>query len=390
MYQDKDRTFNERRFEYQEAPVARYDGDPNAYFGDHAGIIDSTGNGRYTFGSYIIDQSRPSGNYTGTELISAGFAMIELPIFRDLKFVGGARLETTDITVASQDSTLTPGVLDNNDLLPSINFIYQIEENTNLRLAYGKTLARPNFRELAPYRTFEFLGDYLFAGNADLERTQIDNFDIRIEWFLNPGEILAVSGFYKKFKNPIERTIDIETNNISYKNVDQGIVYGIELEARKALGELVEELRFFQVSANLSLVHSSVDIPANELATIQRFDPNAETTRPLFGQSPYIVNFEVSYVNPEMGTTAGVYVNTFGDRLSEVTLGANPDVYERSRTTVDVVASQKIWRGLSMKVAAKNLLDSDLRKSIEYKGQDYLYSGYRLGRTFSFGFSYSL
>ena len=384
----KDREFNERRFEYQQNdPRAQFTGDFDYFFNELVGIYDSS---RNTFGYHISDESRTSSNYTGDETITAGFFMVELPILSNLRFVGGARLETTDIEVLSADTSQQAGILDESDLLPSVNFIYQFNQNTNLRMAYGRTLARPNFRELAPYRTFEFLGDYLFAGNANLKRTLIDNFDVRLEWFLNPGEILAVSGFYKEFENPIERTIDIETNNISYKNVDQGKVYGIELEARKNLYQVWEELKFFQVAANFSLVRSVVDIPANELELIQRFDESAETTRPLFGQSPYILNFELSYINPDMGTTAGLFLNTFGDRLSEVTLGATPDVFESGRTTVDIIVSQEIFGGLKGKFSAKNLLDAEFKRIVEFKDTEYVYNGYGLGQTFSLGFSYSI
>ena len=125
--------------------------------------------------------------------------MIELPLSSQLKVIGGARFEATRMNVISQDSTLDPGKLNVDDWLPSVNLVYQLMPNMNARAAFGKTLARPLFREKAPgYVSFDFVGGFLFIGNGELQRTLIDNYDLRWEWFTRPGEIIAVSGFYKK------------------------------------------------------------------------------------------------------------------------------------------------------------------------------------------------
>jgi TonB-dependent receptor len=388
-YIDVDRDFNERRFELRSSR-SNYLGDEEEFFVDQTGIIDST-NGRYLFGNYIFDASTPRSNYTGEQTISAGYAMIELPIFRDLKFIGGARYETTKMNVLSQDTTEEAGKLDNKDLLPSVNLVYQLSPTMNFRVSYGKTLARPSFRELAPFRSFEFLGDFQFIGNPNLERTLIDNFDFRWEWFTRPGELYAFSFFYKKFKNPIERAFNPTTELVNYKNVDEGITYGAEFEIRHRLDVIHSYLSDFSVNANLSLIHSEVDIPTEEYETlILPFDPNAETTRPLFGQSPYLVNFELSYINIESGTTASIFYNVFGKRLSEVTLGVTPDVYEQSREILDFTLSQQIGYGFKVKFSAKNILDSKIKKSIEFKDKEFIYHQYSTGRNFSLGVSFSI
>ena len=67
----------------------------------------------------------------------------------------------------------------------------------NLRASYGRTLDRPTFRELAPFASFSFVGGFTFIGNAELERTMINNCDLRWEHFGNPGELYAASVFYK-------------------------------------------------------------------------------------------------------------------------------------------------------------------------------------------------
>ena len=118
-----------------------------------------------------------SNNYDGDETITAAYAMIELPLSAQVRFVGGARYETTKMTINSLDTTVAK--LDVKDWLPAVSVIYQLSADINLRFAYGKTLARPTLRELSPLRTYEFMGDFLVSGNTGLQRSLIDNIDLR-------------------------------------------------------------------------------------------------------------------------------------------------------------------------------------------------------------------
>src|SRR5690606_36660033 len=133
------------------------------------------------------------------------------------------------------------------DILPSLVLIYSLSENVNLRAAATRTIARPTFRELAPYISFDFVGDNLFRGNAQLNRTLITNYDLRYEWYPSPGEIVTVSGFYKILQDPLERVIrfDISEKAESIQNVEQGTVLGIEFEFRKNLGTFWKPLSNF-------------------------------------------------------------------------------------------------------------------------------------------------
>jgi len=120
-----------------------------------------------------------------------------VPITEKLKFVGGVRLEHTDIFVVSADTTREAGAIDKLDILPSANFIYALNDEMNIRASYSNTIARPNMREIAPFESFDPLTNTIYLGNPNLNRTKVQNFDARWEWFLKPGELIAVSGYYK-------------------------------------------------------------------------------------------------------------------------------------------------------------------------------------------------
>jgi outer membrane receptor protein involved in Fe transport len=267
----------------------------------------------------------------------------------------------------------------------------------NLRAAFTNTLARPTFRELAPYLSFEFVGDFLYVGNPNLKRTLIQNYDLRWEWFMNPGELLAFSGFYKKFENPIESYIDptfSDDNTLrSVKNVDEALVYGLEFELRKGLGFIDPLLNNFKIGSNLSLVKSIVDVPQEELdEKIFNGDPDPDETRPFIGQSPYLFNINLTYDNYESSTSAGVFYTLFGDRLYVTGRHATPDVYERGYGTLDFKVTQGIFDNFEVALSAKNLLDPEQRFTYHLDNgvvdEEFNYSAYNLGRTFSISISY--
>lgn len=115
--------------------------------------------------------------------------------------------------------------------------MYAINESINVRLATTRTLARPTYRELAPFQSFNFIGGDVQEGNPRLKRTLITNYDLRWEMFGRSGELLALSAFYKVFDDPIERVLRNvgEGRYVSFQNVDHARVFGLEFEARKRL-----------------------------------------------------------------------------------------------------------------------------------------------------------
>lgn len=388
----KSREFRERIFQHGSDQV-NYSGNPNAYVNEHAGVTGEDDRGNTRFGTYVLDFTDPRNNYDGDQTVSAGFLMVEtpVPVLSSLTFIGGTRMEYTDMTIETLGDDPRRGAFAETDILPSANLKWALRDNMNLRAAYGRTVARPTFREFAPFESFQFVGDYIERGNPDLNRTRVNNFDLRWEWFTRPGELLSTSVFYKDFTDPIERTIDPEAaanQEITYVNRSSARVYGLELEVRKQLDGIASRLRHVQVGGNLTLTESQVTRTDDVLQAIRAFDVNAGDTRPLQGQSPYILNLNAGYQNPNSGTSINVFYNRFGDRLSTVTRNG-VDLYEQGRSMIDVNASQQLLRGVTAKVSVKNVLNSEEVVSQSFKGTDFVNDLRPLGRTVSVGLSYS-
>ena len=138
------------------------------------------------------------------------------------------------------------------------------------------------------------------------------------------------------------------------------------------------------------MVRSEVNIPELELIVARDARPDAPTTRDLQGQSPFIFNVDLGYANPEIGFNSSISYNEFGDRLSIVAEGATPDIYERGYGSLNFTANKKVFDNFELSLKASNLLDPEIKQSQLFNGDEYLYSSYRTGRTFSLGIKYIL
>jgi outer membrane receptor protein involved in Fe transport len=203
---------------------------------------DTTGTRYYDMG-YVIERNAPGvPAYNAEQTFFSYYAMVDMPLFESLRFIGGVRSETVNMNVnvfdpldPEKDLTDKNSQFQENDILPAAVFIYQLAEKMNFRVSYGKTLALPSFRELVPAETYEFIGGIFKIGNPDLKRSLIHSYDVRWEWYPNPGEIFGVSAFYKDFIDPIETKYRAKEKQMTWENVPEAITYGLEFEVRKNL-----------------------------------------------------------------------------------------------------------------------------------------------------------
>lgn len=394
FYSDKDRDFTDNVNQIQLGESENYSGDPDAFFGaDNVGIIDFDPESRfpYTIGLYPINfkKATDENSYTGFETITAYYGMVNYD-FNFLKVILGARVEDTDIFI--RNLAEQEGDVKETDILPSANVIVPVTENMNIRASFTQTLARPNMRELAPFVSFDFGGDFRIQGNPNLDRTLIQNYDLRWELFPRPGELFAVSGYYKNFDNPIVTAFVPESANplIEYQNVDNALVYGLELEVRKKLDFISPALRHFKISSNFSLISSEVDISIDEQEIIDQFIPEKGNTRPFQGQSNFLANVSLGYNNFERGWDAIVAFNVFGARLDDISEGRNPDIYEQPRPQLDISVSKKVTERIGIKLTAQNLLNPDFQSIMTFKGLDYDITNFRRGARFGVKLAYTI
>jgi outer membrane receptor protein involved in Fe transport len=336
----------------------------------------NTGNGMSMY-----EATLPSDGYTATRMVSGVYAMADVNPTPKLRLVGGARLEVArlDVGLDSQIDLMTPPTphttRDDRDVLPSLNAVYAVTPSTNLRAAYAMTVARPNFREIAPALYYDYVRRRVIGGNPMLRETNIQNADLRWETFLGDTELVAASVFAKHFAQPIEKTVESagDGDNVGFSNATGAASYGVELEARMSLGRLSSALAAFSVGGNLSVIGSRIELDGG-------------ARRPLQGQSPYVANLGVGYENASHGTRVDLAYNTFGRRIEEVGTGGAGDIYEEAFHRLDLTLSQPLPRNLRLKLAGTNLLGGRVVRSQD----DVEIFAYQVGVTVVGSVEYSL
>jgi TonB-dependent receptor len=393
-YLDKVRTFRQTEIKWAQSAstskLTEYRGNMDLWI-QHAGMTDSSSS-LYLFDTYLYFFPTAEDEYDGSQKIPAWYGLLELHPIKKLEMIAGVRHERTDMKAINLSADPFGGKINTSDWLPSVNLTYNLAEKMNLRGAYSRTLARPNIREIAPFRSTEFAGSKYFYGNPELKMTHITNWDLRWEWFMRTNEILAVSAFYKTFVDPIEvsyfgSNYDRKpTNSPTAKNI------GLEFEARKNLDQISHKLADFSIGANLTLVRSRLKIPTGELSLMRLLDPNVSDERPMANQSPYIVNLSLGYDNSKTGTAVTLLYNVFGRRFYYNADGGTPDIYEMPHKQLDFVLSQNIFRGATFKASCKNILNEGFETDYYYVGSGAKtpFQTHDGGRSFSIGMTYKV
>jgi hypothetical protein len=309
-------------------------------------------------GLILEEGTRPIDEYTASNHLAAAYIGFNLPINTKWSTSLGFRGEYNVQSLQSLDDATIIEV--NNPImssLPFFNLSYNISKNSIVRVAYGRTVNRPEFRELAPFLYYDYKMEAGVIGNPNLKTATIDNLDLRYEVYPRPGETISLGSFYKKFTNPIEnRTIiTTESPQFTFINADAAFNYGLELEFRKSLQGLTSStiLNNFSFNINSSVIRSQVDLGATAVAQDQ--------IRPLQGQSPYIVNAAVYYNDEKRNLSVSAVYNIIGERIYSVGDVLFPTIYELPRNSIDLTITKKISKQVTFKMGFQDLLNAPFR-----------------------------
>ncbi len=340
----------------------------------------------------VSDTTRPDDNYDGLMRVLAGYGMADAQLGERLRLLAGARVERTyqDFVTGAFDPEApdaTPDALvvkQYVDVLPSVNLTWKVGGATNVRVAGFRSIARPDYFELVPFRFTNYYKNVTQTGNPDLDRTRAWNADLRVETFPSATSVFAATVFGKHLTDPIEviYVSDPGQGQINLEkpyNVPNGRVLGAELEARDDLARLDERLAGVRLGTNLTLVHSVVRFEEADLGSEDAVLQLNDLERPLAGQSPVIVNATLGYGHDGVGFDAQAQLNVTGRRLATVGANGLPSAYEETYHTLDLAVSQRLGAHASLAFKATNLTDS-LREHTQEGLTSY---ATRLGRTVS-------
>src|SRR3989338_2718780 len=388
-----------------------FSGDPDTYFQP-----ENIWTPESDSGTYVIGNKEPANSFVSAQNVIGAYVMNELPLSEKFNVTYGARVEKVTNWYTGQNNSgsvvyVNEVVLDEINVLPSLNLLYKLEKpadtvhykrNTNLRGAYSMTVARPSFKEKSIAQIYDPIQGRTYNGNIDLKQTQIHNVDVRWEYFFGRTELISASAFYKRFIDPIEIVMfNTAPNDLQPLNNGVADLYGAEVELRKAIGfkkEHQAHLRF-ELGANFTYVLSRIDMNEVKIktGTVERTEKEIRLEnaregevikdyRPMYGQSPWIVNAYTTFRNDSLGFAFNVSYNVQGKKLAVIGIGSLPDVYEQPFHSLNFKVSQSFGkdRRWQASVTGTNMLMNVRRKFYEsYNAESQIYDYYNEGMTVS-------
>ncbi len=394
-YQRRERDFTSRGLNFVPYEGSTYQADydlnklpdDQKFLGQYLGLM---ANGKA--GLSVQDGSIPNSEYVASSITSHAYIMNDQRFFKKIRAIYGVRMESFNQKLVAAQRGL--GAINLNytklDFLPSANLVYSLTPKTNLRASYSETLNRPEFRELASFSFYEYITGLTFSGDSTSTRAKINNYDFRYEFYPGKSQLLSISAFYKKFTNPIELiNSPLFPNEVQYINQPKATVYGVEAEFRVLLSTLFGNknenglLSKFTLAGNGAFMKSEVPLGTAPDSTV--------LTRPLQGQSPYIINASLGYSNEKIGLSSTISLNRIGEKLVIGGSINKADIYDKERTVIDFQLAKTFYNNkVELKFNIRDLLAQnittyfDFDRSKSFTEQDRIFSSNISPRAISF------
>lgn len=420
LYGYKERDFMIRKFMLNIRNVA-LTGDPDELFRpDNLWPLNGVS---YTSGTTYEAGFIPSNpnQFNANSNNASGYISTEFSLIKGLRLIAGVRAEKFIQRYSGQNQLGTiildnTKVLDDLGIFPSVNLIYNLTSNQNIRASYSKTIARPSFKELSFAEIADPISGRTFVGGmfrdaddvADKEywdgrlvSSDIHNIDLRWEIFRKDGQMISVSGFYKYFINPIEVVqYASQTGCFQPRNVGDGQVIGSELEFRQNMEIVSERLKNILITSNISVTRSRIELSLTEYySRIEnaRTGEKIEKYRVMAGQAPWIINSGITYLGADKGFLsgfeAGLYYNVQGTTLQYVGIADRPDIYTLPFHSLNFNAGKKLGKEKRMQISIKvdNILN-DKKESVfkSFNPTDQFFTKLEPGTTYHLKLSYAL
>ena len=389
--ENKQRTFNARNIAFVRSGTPA----PDLFTNTIENIFNDS-NINYQKGIRVAEKTAASDSYDAVNKLLAGYVAFNLPVQNKLNVYAGLRAEHNNQTlqIASSNEPVYKNV--KTDFFPSLNSTFNFNDKNLLRLAFGRSVNRPEFREIAPFVYYDFEQVANIYGNTSLKNAYVQNVDLRYEWYPSSGETVTFGGFYKQFSNTIEAQMRQYGSDISYEyvNTKSARSIGAELDVRKSLKSFEDNnsfsfLKDFVLVLNASIIGSQVitDSPTER-----------NPVRVMQGQSPYIINTGIYYQNAKSGFNLSILYNRIGKRIVFIGDLENPHIWEMPRNSLDFTIIKQVGKYIQLKGGVRDILNNktnwvqyfDFEKGGESVERKLDYYSFKPGTVYSLGVSFVL
>lgn len=330
----------------------------------------------------LVTETAAADFYEGTWDLTALYVDVEAEITEQWTVIVGARKEDSEIDLLTYQTGASlvdrgPATeertnIDEDDTFGSLNVTFRPTEQLQLRAAFYQTKNRPDFRELSNAFFFDPVQQKTFKGNPDLVSAEIDNLDLRAEWYFSDAESISVAYFTKEFTNPIEQTFlgggDVRT----FDNARSGTLDGFEVDFRKE----------FDFDAYSAFVSGNVSSIESEAVGLNVSGTTRSTT--MQGTPDSLFNLQFGVDDFDNGREYTVLVNFQGETLDAISPFLNePDIIREPRTELSFNFKQELSENMALKFKLKNILNDE----VELTQGGKTYEKYEKGTTIEVGVS---
>jgi hypothetical protein len=363
----------------------------------------------YNYDIVLTDISGTAGaaRYEADLEVRAAYLQAEIEPLARFRVQAGIRWEQGEQRVTPIDlfgtggADISPSLIKKDYLLPAATLTWNFASNMQLRLHGSKTIARPQFRELAPQQYSDPETDRTFFGNQFLTDSELLNAEARYEWYFGRDQRLSLAGFYKKIDRPIEAVAFQQGGTFftTFANAPSATLKGVEVEVQKyvpleSLGGLFTPRRLVLIG-NYTWSKSGIKVGAGDttipvgtggapVPAANVFDDGT----PLTGQSKHLANLQIGLENTDRLSQQTFLLTWSSRRVTNRGPGNQPDIYERPGLRLDFVAREGVsffGQEAELKFEARNLTGEDYAEFQTLGGSRIDTNSYKLGRTFSLG-----
>jgi len=338
----------------------------------------STGRGLFQ------DNTANGDKYSAASKLEAYYLMADAFFDNTWRVSGGVRWESfqqasipykahsNQFSVSSEE--VQESLYNEDDLFPSLALTYIMDDEMQIRFNVSQTVIRPDMRDISSSFFIDPLTEFLVRGSPLLQQAELDNVDLRWEWYQPSGNNISVALFYKDMTNPIEM-IELSGGEgvpqLLTANAESGELYGIEFEFLQDMTFISNNLSNFFISGNVTLSDSDVKIGRdndNSLYNQQLRDaldastvttPITNDERRLVGHSEWVLNLQLGW-DADNGKHSGSLVyNSFGERIIVPGVSGNEDAQEQPFHSLDLVYTYYPDFNTTLKFKVKNMLGEE-------------------------------
>ena len=357
-----------------EGPLDQVFSDENI-FADVADPDNPVAGSRVFLNDTVFDrQGTNSNSYIAATMTDSVWGQVDYTWQDTLRFAVGARWEDyrqaavdwnpygfseADPQITTDVDTLSNGVFNEDKIYPSVGITYMGDlwaETFQLRLGYSETAVRPDLREITDSSYIDPITDDLVRGNPGVVPAEVENIDLRAEWYFGNGDTVSVTLFDKDIKNPIEFfEIPASDTTIAREvvNAESATITGVEIEGLK-------ELSFLGGLFDTMFVQGNLTVQDSELVAGPNADVPTNPVRKLSGASDYVINFMLGFDSRDTKHTASLVYNIFDERLYVAGRNGAPDGFEQPFSSLDITYFWYPTENFTVKAKVQNLLDDKI------------------------------